>query len=103
MITENKKMFLYIIKCNEFYKIGISYEPYCRIDNMQTSNPFKLELIFKKQFNNVLKIEKELHKLFINKREIGEWFKLSEKDLLKIDRLLTQHGQQPYNNNSLDY
>lgn len=72
--------FVYVIKCNEYYKIGCSREGVeKRLKAMQTGNPYELELIMMIKTSNYPKTELFLHKRFDKYRIRGEWFKLSEE------------------------
>lgn len=48
-----------------------------RLKQLQTGNENKLELIF--YINGTHKIEKKLHKKFVNLKLEGEWFKESQE------------------------
>jgi len=77
---------LYVIKCNEFYKIGMTSDLVeYRMKYMQIGNPYQLEIIASYKGNNIPSKEKYLHKMFFKKREHGEWFKLNEIDLEVIE------------------
>ena len=75
---------IYLIKCDEYYKIGISSLPEERVKNIQTSNPHRVELIYKKDVISNRGFEKLLHKKYSSKRIRNEWFKLSLEDIKKI-------------------
>jgi Rha family phage regulatory protein len=66
---------LYIVKCGDFYKIGISHNVSKRIKGMQTGNPYLIELIDTYTIgHNVSNIEARLHVLFESDNIRGEWF-----------------------------
>ena len=75
--------FLYIVRCNEFYKIGISDNVKNRMFGMQTDNPYKLELIVSVQgpCDAISRFEKRLHKSLKKWNIQGEWFALTENEL----------------------
>lgn len=78
--------YVYIIKCNEFYKIGSSRDGVDgRLKAMQTGNPYKLRLILKIKIDNYPKAELMLHEHFKDKRRLGEWFELNDKDLKSLN------------------
>ncbi|OED34488.1 hypothetical protein AB832_07470 [Flavobacteriaceae bacterium (ex Bugula neritina AB1)] len=88
LIERRKPKGLYIIKMKgeNIYKIGIATNIQLRLKNLQCGNPFKLDLVFFKKSNNndfSVKIETTLHNLFSSSRMNGEWFRLSNEDLLK--------------------
>ena len=75
------KNYIYLIKSDTSYKIGISKNPYKRIKELQTGNSLNLELIsiFETCFAN--KLEKTLHRTFEHLHDRGEWFFLSPDDI----------------------
>jgi hypothetical protein len=77
-------MYVYLIKCSIFYKIGFSKNPKSRLQTIKTHNPLNVKLLATLKTENYLKVEKELHVLFLNKNSKREWFELNEDDLLKL-------------------
>lgn len=80
---------VYLLKCNEFYKIGRSNSILNRIDSMRTGNPYEIELLFFARTDKDLEVEKMLHNKFEAKRVRGEWFKLSNEDLIEFENILS--------------
>jgi hypothetical protein len=80
-------MYVYLIKCSIYYKIGFSKNPQNRLKTIKTHNPFDVKLFATLKTDNYLSVEKNLHNLFANKNSKREWFELNEDDLisLKID------------------
>lgn len=72
---------LYLIKCNQFYKIGIANDIESRLASLQTGNPYMLGIEACFQFTNAASVEKALHQRFSGVRTLGEWFELGENDL----------------------
>lgn len=70
---------IYLIACNKmnYCKIGYSSNPENRLTQLQTSNPFSLELVSTKEGS--LDDEKNIHKLFDKYRLSGEWFDYSKE------------------------
>lgn len=78
-------MKIYIIKCEQYYKIGITSRDIAkRIEDMKTGNPFQIYEYFHLECANANKLEKELHLLWSHKNQYREWFELSESDLQNI-------------------
>lgn len=75
---------MYLIKCDDLYKIAVSKEPYDRLKSLQTGTAKKLELVYYKKFDVCYKVEKYLHKTFNNKKISGEWFNLEINDIDKF-------------------
>ena len=69
---------LYLIRCNEYYKIGIANDLQGRLVALQTGNPHPLVLEACFGFSNAAVVEKTLHKAFSGVRKIGEWFALGQ-------------------------
>lgn len=67
---------IYLVRCNEFVKIGIATNIRERLCEMQVGNPYKLELIKYWPSPNAVVEEEEIHQLLDQYRVRGEWFKL---------------------------
>lgn len=70
--------YLYIIKCKEYYKIGIAKNLKNRLSQLQIGNPFELEMVWSKELKNTLKIENVLHSELMKSKVRGEWFYFGE-------------------------
>ena len=79
--TPQSNRLLYVVKCNEFYKIGITDNINSRMTSLRIGNPYKLELHLCSYFDNAEEVEKQLHKKFEEKHVNGQWFKLLAEDL----------------------
>jgi hypothetical protein len=73
--------YLYLIRCNEFYKIGIAYDIDNRLNSLQTGNPYELDILFAVKISGAEKVEELLHNYFKDKRIFREWFKLEQDDI----------------------
>lgn len=74
----NRGKYLYIIRCDKYYKIGTASNMVSRLNSLQCGNPFELEIICAFRTKKAYQLEKELHselKQFNHKRE---WFLLDE-------------------------
>ena len=88
--TENQIVeegYVYLIKMNIDYKIGISKQPQKRLVEF-TKLPYPIEKICIEKVLNYKEVEKQLHKKFSTKRKRGEWFSLSKKDVNYIKKYL---------------
>lgn len=82
-----KNRFVYLMRCNTFYKIGISTQVGYRLMSIQACNPYPVELVarykrslslrYEFSFNDAYQIERHLHKVFKEARGFGEWFELT--------------------------
>jgi len=68
---------IYFIKANDRVKIGYAADPTNRIPSIQTSSPFKLEVLLIIEGN--YEVERKLHKRFQEYRITGEWFEYGER------------------------
>jgi len=73
--------YLYLIQCQQFYKIGIANDVQSRLAQLSTGNPFELVLLAAYGFDNGEPVERALHQRFANNRKRGEWFQLFSKDI----------------------
>lgn len=76
------KPYTYFIQCGVFVKIGVSWTPDRRMEDMQSCNPHELKLIGVIK-NGGFEREKEIHEQFIKNRIHGEWFRLDD-NLIKF-------------------
>jgi hypothetical protein len=93
--TKDGTGFVYVIKCNEFYKIGIGKEPIKRLSCMQVGSPYELTLVKAIPSANPSQDEERLHDVFNPFHVRGEWFELPPyvvdwlRELDQIDRDFT--------------
>lgn len=80
--------YLYLIKCREFYKIGIANDVQSRLAQLSTGNPFELEPVTVSGFDNAIAVETVLHQRFASRRRRGEWFELSAEDVIEFDKIV---------------
>ena len=88
--NENKIVelgYVYLIRMNIDYKIGISKQPQKRLVEF-TKLPYPIEKICVEKVLDYKKVEKDLHEKFSAKRKRGEWFLLSKKDVDYIKKYL---------------
>ena len=90
VIDNSCYVYLMLDKSNNYYKIGESKTPEYRERTLQSEKPCIELLCAKKYTNKTLAhtVEKALHRAFANKRIRGEWFNLSELDVLAIKETL---------------
>ena len=90
--------YIYLIKCNEFYKIGRTANLDKRFEIFQIGCPYPLLIYFAGKVPNAIESEEYLHYIFEKKRVRGEWFKLDDSDLLKAIRyiLLAEELEKNY-------
>jgi Meiotically up-regulated gene 113 len=76
--------FVYLIRCGDtrLYKIGKARNVASRLAALQIANPLPLNLIDSYEVSDASIEESELHLQFKDKNERGEWFALTDADLL---------------------
>lgn len=85
--TGRKVDMVYIMlnKATGLYKIGMSNNPKYRERTLQSQEP---EIVLLNKWVGGRKVETFLHNYFNNKRVRGEWFRLEQDDILKINKLI---------------
>lgn len=80
--------YVYLIHSEGKYKIGKTKDPKSRMNGYRAENPHGFNIIEMFKCKSYSKQEKEMHKIFQDKR-IGnrEWFNLDEKDVDKFKSL----------------
>jgi len=68
---------LYLIGCADFFKVGISVDPYKRLASLQTGNPHHCRLLAIWEPHYAPGLEKKIHRLLECHRVRGEWFSFS--------------------------
>jgi hypothetical protein len=84
--------YTYLMKddTNGYYKIGMSKDATYRERTLQAEKP-TISLLNKKSFTTreeARRLEKQLHQTFERKRIRGEWFCLSEADVMYVKKIL---------------
>ncbi|MFA5378284.1 MAG: GIY-YIG nuclease family protein [Dehalococcoidia bacterium] len=89
---------VYLLKEEEYYKIGHTTNFAIRIGSIRTSNPREVEVItFIETVNRAQakRLETALHKFFALKRVRGEWFELCSDDIQFFKDFQLATGQKP--------
>lgn len=90
-LIENTKYCVYFITDGNYIKIGIAASIPSRVKQLQTGNPNKLSVMYlidAKTQIEALRIEQKYHKFFEDKKKLGEWFDITDKDLLNSEKAL---------------
>lgn len=81
--------FIYVIGCAEgYYKIGRCRYINQRVKQLRIQLPFKIELVHMLFVSFPAYEERCIHEFFRERRVNGEWFRLDEKDLEYIAKVL---------------
>jgi hypothetical protein len=81
---QSRKTWLYIIKAERFYKIGITISPETRLAGLAKQTPYATETILCELVDNAPGLEKGLHESLSTFRVNGEWFELPEQQVEDI-------------------
>lgn len=71
--SSGRSHFIYLVQAGQFYKIGISQNPYIRLTSIITNCPLSAKLLY--VIKGDLRKEAELHKIFRRFKVHGEWFR----------------------------
>lgn len=90
--------YVYIVKLNGFdiYKIGVSANPERRIKDIDSSNPFGIEIICLLYFKNAYEMEECIHDSFRDKALRKEWFKFDKISLSILINQLTKLSEKGF-------
>ena len=80
-------LFIYLLKCGKFYKVGIATDPDSRRAACQTGCPHEIRLVASWKSTDAYKEERQIHELLKPYHHRGEWFRLPKS---LVDRLLTK-------------
>lgn len=86
------KQYLYLMKMENKYKIGISKSPVRRRSAMQTGCPVKIELVaYWSCVADTVGVEQHFHEHFTDCRLQGEWFDLGESGYKRFHDALNEY------------
>jgi len=69
------------------FKIGVTKNSSSsRVKGLQTGNGSEIMIVKEYESDNYRRIESYLHRLFANKRLVGEWFKLDDDDIINFTK-----------------
>lgn len=92
LMRRGGKASVYLIRCEAYLKIGVAGYREHRLMSLQVGNPFELEMIAYRVFDNA-KIadaaEARLHKQFEAARHRGEWFVISDEAAIDALRAIS--------------
>jgi hypothetical protein len=76
-------MFVYVIECGGFSKIGISKNVEARLKQFREGNPFPCTIAIKRRVltSGAIYAERYLHDVFSDKRMHGEWFAVAAQEI----------------------
>jgi hypothetical protein len=71
-----RQRYVYVVKCGEFYKVGVADNYKHRIATLQAATPYPIEFVKAWQAKDAEFQERAIHGLLWRFHERGEWFKL---------------------------
>ena len=92
----NNLQSIYLMECNNQYKIGISNNPKKRYHTFLTGNPSIKMICYSKPVSFATTLEIKLHHLFKNKNIRGEWFSLSDENISTLIKLLSNLSENDF-------
>ena len=80
----SREGFVYIVQGDQYFKIGCTNNIKKRMHALGVKSPFPLQTHIVIPSDNIEFLEQQLHKRFAAKHVRGEWFSLSQEDLVAI-------------------
>lgn len=79
------KLYVYVVRCNNYFKIGVAYNLDQRLNSLQNGNPYELELVAATQMDKEVAkaIELKLHEALADRKIMREWFELETQELVE--------------------
>jgi hypothetical protein len=72
---------IYIVQCNDLYKVGFSFNPQSRLLQMSVTNPYDLRIIALLHTQDLTNAENYLHWKLKGRHYCREWFQLTDDDI----------------------
>ncbi len=85
--------FVYIVKCDKYYKIGYTKRLGSRITQLRVGNPFPIELIHNVEVADAENLEGLLHEAVEKYLYRGEWFILPKKAIQLLVNSMNNYGK----------
>jgi hypothetical protein len=84
--------YVYVAESGDLTKIGVSQDPNDRIKKIRSPNGGKARLVMAQFVRSPYIIEHGLHRIFRESCITGEWFRLDDFDMERIDRILVKYA-----------
>lgn len=72
-------------------KIGRAHNINSRMAQLQTGNPYQLYLIASCLSQDAVGLELSLHQQYAENRVQGEWFELTQGDIMAVERIMSEN------------
>ena len=94
--TNELEGFVYLIKCQQyrFYKIGMSKNPYKRMQSLQVATPYELTVMSRVFSFNCPMLEESLHDYYSAYWMRGEWFDFPDEVVSEFEEVATSLDQK---------
>lgn len=83
-----KMGYIYIFSAKNLFKIGTSKDVNKRLRAINAASGYNITLLCKYKVDDAYITERYLHNKYSSKRHHGEWFNLSESDIIDIEQYL---------------
>lgn len=81
---------LYIFRCQEFCKIGITKNVFGRMNALECVNPFEIEIALYVGVKEARALEKEAHIRLKDKRHRKEWFRCTAEEAVAVVKSIAE-------------
>lgn len=85
---KSKGKYIYILKCDKYYKIGIASNINSRLNTLQCGNPFEIEVVIATRNAKAKELEKSLHGALAEFKHKREWFVLDTDFVEKLKNFI---------------
>jgi hypothetical protein len=81
---KRKGKYIYLLKCEKFFKIGYADNLKSRLNLYRVHNPYEVILICSFLTEKFINFENWIYENYTNRLHRGEWFNFSKKELKTI-------------------
>lgn len=75
---------VYLLKAGPFYKIGKTTDIKKRLQHIKLQLPYSVSLIHSIYTHDISRVETDWHRRFVHQRTNGEWFTLSDSEVMQF-------------------
>src|SRR5262245_27010827 len=80
--------YLYLFRGGDLWKVGISNNPQKRLATINAHSPIEVELHSWIEVPMPYWVEQDIHRILCKRRDHGEWFRLSDRHVRRIQLLM---------------
>lgn len=89
---DTQPAYIYVLSCDNEYKIGYSKDVAQRVKTLQTARSTPIKILYTMRVQDAEKAERFLHSVCIGDRKGGEWFDLSSRSKELLEMIFNQAG-----------